>query len=488
MARVGRRADGRGMSAEGLPPGIRRRHARTCPALDSDDMAVCKCRPTYQAQAGPRRDRRTKTARTLGEAKSWKRDTESAFASGGAGGRAPTVEVAAKDWLAKAEAGIARARGDKPYRPSTLRGYRQAMAAHLYPEDGTGLGKVRLDVLTRKQINQFVEQLVALGLAPQTVRNVVIPLRAIYRYQLDFGDHVHNNPTWRVRVPAGGSKRLTFADVSEIGPLLAALEEGDRALWATALYAGLRRGELMALTWRDVDLAAGVVTVRHAYDAPSKTTGDVKSEAGQDRRVPIVAALRDELVEHRHRVGGRPVGLVFARGRLSGQCRAAAIDMPFSDQAVATRAARRWAAAGVRPVTLHDCRHTFASLMIAAMAASGTFDPKAIQQMLGHASIQQTYDRYGHLFPGAEQRAGRMLDEFLAAGAEATELSEVVSRLRTLLSDADPDLALPAVTEAHDLLSSWLLDNGPLPSVTLQDGLRAERQATVQRRGDSDVR
>lgn len=414
---------------DGLPAGIRRRHARACPAIDSDDLGVCRCRPAYQAQAGPRRGRQTKTHSTLAAARSWKRDVERAFEAGElSGDRAPRLRAAGDVWLEKAEAGIALARGDKPYRPSTLRGYRRAMEQHLYP----ALGDHRLDAISRGELNQLVQELQATGAAAQTVKNVVVPLRALYRDALDLG-HVVGNPTVGVRVPAGSGRRMRFLSPGEIVPLLDALAAEDRALWATAIYAGLRRGELMALPWSEVDLAAGTITVRWSYDAPSGTMGQVKSAAGQDRKVPVIAALHDHLVEHRQRAGARPRGLVFARGALAAANRGhrGPLDAPFSDSTVGQRARTRWTNVGVVPVTLHDCRHTFASLMIAASAAAGEFNPKLIQQLLGHASIQQTYDRYGHLFPGAEQEAGRHLDRFLegVAAAADTPIPSVTSEI-----------------------------------------------------------
>ena len=65
--------------------------------------------------------------------------------------------------------------------------------------------------------------------------------------------------------------------------------------------------------------------------------------------------------------------------------------------------------AGLRPITLHECRHTFASLMIAAGV-----NPKAIQEFMGHARMQITFDTYGHLMPGSRDEVRRRMDAYLA--------------------------------------------------------------------------
>ena len=73
------------------------------------------------------------------------------------------------------------------------------------------------------------------------------------------------------------------------------------------------------------------------------------------------------------------------------------------------RANQAWKARGLRRITFHECRHTFASLMIAAGV-----NAKALSTYMGHSSIVITLDRYGRLFPGSEQEAGALLDPYLA--------------------------------------------------------------------------
>ena len=91
--------------------------------------------------------------------------------------------------------------------------------------------------------------------------------------------------------------------------MIAAVPEGDRAIWATAFYAGLRHGELRALRVEDVDLATGVIRVERGWDRDEGAI-DLKSNAG-GRRVPIVGALRDYLLEHLARTDRQGGDLIF---------------------------------------------------------------------------------------------------------------------------------------------------------------------------------
>jgi integrase len=65
----------------------------------------------------------------------------------------------------------------------------------------------------------------------------------------------------------------------------------------------------------------------------------------------------------------------------------------------------------LRPITLHECRHTFASLLIDAGA-----NPEAIQQFMGHSKIQTTFDVYGHLLPGSHDEVRQRMDLYLGGG------------------------------------------------------------------------
>ncbi len=95
---------------------------------------------------------------------------------------------------------------------------------------------------------------------------------------------------------------------------------------------------------------------------------------------------------------------------------------PFTDTSLRERTERAWKRAGLDRIRLHECRHTFASLMIAAGV-----NAKAPSTYMGHANISITLDLYGHLMPGNEEEAAGLLDAYLerstADAARATEVS-----------------------------------------------------------------
>lgn len=221
-----------------------------------------------------------------------------------------------------------------------------------------------------------------------------MPVRVICRWRRR---EVAVNPTVGLNLPAVRNSRVRIASPREAESLLAALRASDRPLWATAMYAGLRRGELMGLRWCDVDLARGVIDVRQSWDPKEHEMVAPKSQAG-NRRVPIATVLRALLAVARPVEPVDPQRLVFG----------AAAGTPFSASSVSERARRAWKAARLEPISLHNCRHTFASLMIAAGV-----NAKALSTFMGHANISITLDRYGHLMPGAEDEAAGLMDAYL---------------------------------------------------------------------------
>jgi integrase len=161
-------------------------------------------------------------------------------------------------------------------------------------------------------------------------------------------------------------------------------------------------GELQALRVEHVDLDGGVVRIRKGWD---RVEGEIepKSKAAK-RDIPLPQTLRPFIAEHL-------LGLEWSRGLIFGRTP----DKPFSPTTLRYRAGEAWKAAKLAPVSFHDCRHTYASLMIAAAAeAKKQVNVKALSEFMGHTSVTVTYDRYGHLLPNAHEDAASMLDSYLA--------------------------------------------------------------------------
>ena len=172
-------------------------------------------------------------------------------------------------------------------------------------------------------------------------------------------------------------------------------------MWRTAFYAGLRSGELKALRWDDVSLLDGVIDVRRGWDT---VEGEIapKSRTGV-RKVPIPDVLA-RLLEARYSACGGD-GLVFGTGA-----------RPFDARRLLERARAAWTERDLRPVTLHECRHTYASFAIAAGV-----NAKKLSTYMGHANIAITFDLYGHLVPGNESGAATLLDAYLEPSESSPE-------------------------------------------------------------------
>jgi integrase len=196
------------------------------------------------------------------------------------------------------------------------------------------LGHLRLSTLTRAAVQDLVDRLVASGLSPSSVRNAILPLRAIYRRALSRSE-VLVNPTLGLALPAVRASRERVAHPGEAKALLEALVPEDRPVWACALYAGLRRGELR---WQDVDFEAGLIRVERSWDDKEGRIAP-KSRAGR-RRVPLAKPLRAFLAAHRLSTPSEEAELVF--GREDGRA--------FDSDALTRRARRAWERDRLSPI------------------------------------------------------------------------------------------------------------------------------------------
>jgi integrase len=293
----------------------------------------------------------------------------------------PGFHTFATDWHAAHEG---------EWRPKTRSDYEWKLSHHLLPF----FKRHRLSQITVAEVDRYRTVKVKQGnLSAGQINKTLALLAQILEDALEY-EYIERNPARgrRRRLKADRPAPVWLDSAEQIAALLDAAGELDRearadrrvprrAILATLTFAGLRIGELTALRWRDVDLAAGGLTVRES-----------KTDAGA-RRIEILPALRDELATlkanakpHSHeRVFPTQRGNSLNDGNVRKRILAKAVE----------RANERLEAAGSVPLpeglTPHKLRHTFASLLVAL----GT-DPGAVMDQLGHADAAFTLRVYRH--------------------------------------------------------------------------------------------
>ena len=293
----------------------------------------CSCAPAYKAEIWIARDSRKirRTFSTLAAARNWRHDAMAALRKGSlATGGPTTIREAAELLLDGIRSGAIRTRSGDEYKPSAIRNYEEALRRRILPR----MGHMLVVEITRGDVQRFVDHLLTTGLHASTIRNTLNPLRLIYRQAMLYGE-VAVNPTTGLQLPAVRGTRDRVAAPEEAARLLELAPDKDRAIWATAMYAGLRRGEMFALLWSDIDFERGVIHVERGWDVQEGVIYP-KTRAGV-RTVPLVRALRPHLLAHQL-LTGRREGLVFGR----------TAEVPYNYNAVSHRADKAWTAAGVR--------------------------------------------------------------------------------------------------------------------------------------------
>jgi len=397
-----------GQSRPQVAEGVRQRHSQGCASRQGE---VCGCAPRWEAWVYSRKDRSKirKTFPEYWEAKVW-RHQQLELASIGLL-RTPsrhTLGEAASTWVEMAREGQIRNRSGRRYKPSALRTIEADLRLHLVPS----LGTTMMMGVNRGDLQRLVGNWLAAGLSPSKVRSIVNAARVLWRdFDLLTGheDPLLTDPTRGLRLPASTERRERIATPGEARRLIEALQPRDRALWATAMYAGLRHGELRALQARDVDLKRRRIDVKRGWD---QYEGEIapKSEKGI-RPAIITRPLQRLLSKDLQETGRQGTDLIFG----------STPSTPFVSSSVTKRARKSWATARkqedhedttptperVRPIGLQECRHTAVSQML---DAGITIDK--VSKFMGHASITITIDRYGHLLPGGENEAIALLDAY----------------------------------------------------------------------------
>lgn len=296
-------------------------------------------------------------------------------------------------------------------RPPIVRGatwisYEGAVRRHIIPR----IGNLPLQQLTRAAVKACYQSMTESGspgggpLNAKTVHNTHLTLRKA------LGDAV-NDHLLTIN-PADGAHRLhrdrpemqTWT-AEQLGVFLAGVA-GDElfAVWRLAATTGMRRGELLALRWHDVDLATGSLRVVQARVrgesgwtyGPPKTAKGRRSIALDSGTVAALAAQRKTQSVIRPRFGpyDEDADLVFARPDGS----------PMDPDSVSGRFERMVRVMPLPLIRLHDLRHTHATLALAA-----GIHPKVVQERLGHSSVMMTLDLYSHAVPAMQADAASIV-------------------------------------------------------------------------------
>jgi integrase len=272
-----------------------------------------------------------------------------------------TFRDASAEWLRYVE-------HDRRVKPSTLASYRSAVHAHLDP----AFDETPIEQLITRQIEEWRAKLVKEGKpSARSLERLVTNLHGIFERARKVW-HLTTNPGDDVeRLPKRYSGELDFYSPEEVLALVRAAEtEQDGTIYLTAAFTGLRRGELVALRWRDVDFPGEAIRVRASYTAGQETT----PKSGKVRAVPMVPQVAEALAKLGQRDHFTAEGdLVFT---ISGEY------LDGSD--LRRRYVGAVAAAKLRPIRFHDLRHTFGSLAIDRASIV------QVQEWLGHADIDTT--------------------------------------------------------------------------------------------------
>ncbi len=356
-----------------------------------------------------------------------------------------TVEAYLRRWLAL--------RRDE-LREHTYISYEQTVRRHLVP----GLGRLRLAKLGPRDVATWLHRCRAQGVGLRTIQYSRSVLRAALNQALRW-ELVSRNAAALTPAPQHKARDIKPLTPDEARKLVTAVS-GHRleALIIVALGLGLRRGEVLALRWDDVDLTAGVLSVRRtleraggdaaarkpllaerarlraqltaATDAearrrlaagiedvqrrlkPVQTTVRLaEPKTARSRRTITLPALvaralrahRTRQLEERLAAGSRwhDVGLVFTTR----------IGTPIGTHSLHSTFKGMLREAGLPSIRYHDLRHTAATLLLAQ-----GIDVRTIMETLGHAQVSLTLNTYAHVVPALQRQAAAKMDAILGGG------------------------------------------------------------------------
>jgi integrase len=312
-------------------------------------------------------------------------------------------------------------------RASTLAGYRKHYRVHIRP---SALGAMRLSAIRKDDLNKFYRQLEASGrkdknhegepLSPATVRHIHTLLSQIFAAAME-DDLLKRNPakaaTPPTKLEAAAPEMQTWSAEESKAFLEWSKDSGDymHLAWYVLLGTGLRRGELLALRWKDVDfgncvlhVARSLSHVKEAGVAP--VTSFTKPKSGRGRNVDLDPSLAQALQERRSQLAGIQPELSKADSLIfHNRYGRAHNPVQFSKQWRDRVAKAQEVMPDLPTLSVHELRHTHATLLLRAGV-----HPKIVSERLGHASVSITMEVYSHAIPTLQRGAATAIGALLS--------------------------------------------------------------------------
>ena len=283
----------------------------------------------------------------------------------------------------------------------TLQGYKSMADNHIRP----CLGSKLITEITPLSVQLLYNEKKKTGLSPRTVEYIHRTLFGALQQAVNW-EIIAKNPADKVKKPKGTRMVKPQALTEEGSKLLLDVAKDDwyYPVYVTALQTGMRMGELFGLYWEDVDFVRKVIMVRKAAKRMKDGwgIGELKTKASY-RTISISDYLVDVLEAHQEEQEESfgEIDLVFTNG-------VGSLIYPTNFRRDSWHPLRE--KAGFDGLRFHDLRHTHATLLLMAGVP-----PKAVQARLGHSTIQMTMDTYGHLLPGIDEQAVKVLDGIFAS-------------------------------------------------------------------------
>ena len=289
-------------------------------------------------------------------------------------------------------------------KPSTLRNYRDAIRCHFNP----AFGKMPLTKIHETDIRAFIAKTIK-NRKPKTVNNFTVMLKTMFKHGKRWG-YLRENPAWDIEHIRDEQKEMYFLTPEEVRELLNHADEPCRTVIFLAVMTGMRRGEIFGLQWGDIDWFNDKIHVRRNlfWQVKRELTGRpdeplwmfLSPKSKRSFRTIVMSPELKKILEI-HRITC-PVGkddLVFCNKAGNPVDPANFVKREFEPALMR---------ASLRKIRFHDLRHTYATFLIAQNE-----NIKFIQSQLGHASIQTTIDRYGHVLPSSHNGVGERLDKLV---------------------------------------------------------------------------